>query len=77
MGDPEPRTAASPSKDADMKDAEQEQKRGMTDYSKLEEQIAKHGASAKQVLNRMSPLAMWAVHPRYANATVARGTLLS
>lgn len=53
MGDPEPGTAASPGNDADMKDAEQEQKRGMTDYSKLEEQIAKHEASAKQVLKEM------------------------
>ena len=52
MGDPEQGTAASPSKDADMKDAEQEQKRGMTDYSRLEKQIAKHEASAKQVLTR-------------------------
>jgi hypothetical protein len=63
MGDPEQVTAASPGKDADMKDAEQEQKRGMTDYSKLEEQIAKHEASAKQVLDRRKQHAMCAVCP--------------
>jgi hypothetical protein len=63
MGDPEPGTAASPGKDADMKDAEQEQKRGMTDYSKLEEQIANHEASAKQVLNIRKRHAIYAVCP--------------
>lgn len=49
MGDMEDVTAATLSKEADMQDAEREQKRGATDYTKLEEQIATHKASAQQV----------------------------
>ena len=63
MGDKEQSTAAPPNTDADMKDAEQEQRRGTTDYSKLEEQITAHKASAKQVLFESTRHVMCAVRP--------------
>lgn len=63
MGDKEQSTAAPPSNDADMKDAEQEQKRGTTDYSKLEQQIAAQKASAKQVSFESICHVMCAVRP--------------
>ncbi len=49
MGEVGEVTATTLSKDQDMIDMEKEDKqRGTTDYSKLEEQIAQHKASAQQ-----------------------------
>lgn len=48
MGEVGEVTASTLSKDQDVIDMESEEKRGTTDYSKLEEQIAEHKASAQK-----------------------------